>query len=150
MLAAAAVAAVLAAGTYGASAERTAKARAEGELEEALRIAADYRRRFCGSLPATALPIATLAAALGRTTTLENPPEWRVVYRTGPVGTGSRRGGASMDVVLASADAGRRQAVVARGGRDSGGVATLTVAASGWREHRGRRALAHLQGNTQC
>lgn len=150
ILATALVAAALAGAAYEASQGRLARGRSTAEIEEVERIARDYRRGFCGSLPTTATPIATLAAALGRNVAARDAGEWAVVYRTGPAGTGSRRGGASMDLVLTSTDAARRQAVVSRGGRESGGVATLTVAPSGWREHRGRRAFAHLQGNATC
>lgn len=149
-LAAAAVAVLAATGMHGAWAARSESVRAAADLDEALVVAGGYRRANCAALPTAATALATLASALGRTLSVEHPGEWQVVYRAGPAGTGSRRGGATMDLVLTSASAARRRAVADRGGLESAGVVTLTVAASGWREHRGRRAFAHLQGSAPC
>ena len=162
VVAAAAVAAALVGGAFRLWTAEAERAAARAELEEAAEVAAEYRARNCDALPAVSTRLATLAAAVGRTLTAEDPAAWTVAYRPATAylawtagdpedrGRGSRRGGASIDLVLTTASPARRQAVADRGGFVSGTTATLTLPASGLREHRGRRSFAHLQGSAQC
>ena len=142
--------AVMVSAAYVSWAGVTARAEAAADVEEILAVAVEYRRRNCTTLPLAPTPVQTLAAGIGWTLGVAEPAAWTVQYRAAP-GTGSRRGGTTMDVAYTAALAPGRNAVLARGGRPAGPHrVVLTVAPAHAGEHRGRRALAWLQDMSLC